>query len=94
MADADARERALTRLRAAAARVKQHEAEREELADAIVEALTAGGLRPSEVDREVPYDRNHVRRIAKAAGVPPLRESTVTPRAKAEPKPKRMPKMK
>lgn len=94
MADADARERALTRLRAAAARVRQHESEREELAAAIVEALTTGGLRPNEVDKEVPYDRNHVRRIAKAAGVPPLKEPTVAAKPKTAPHPKRMPKAK
>lgn len=82
MADADPKTRALTRLRAAAARVRQHEDEREELAAAIVEALTTGGMRPNEVDKEVPYDRNHIRRIAKAAGVPPLRESTVAPKPK------------
>lgn len=75
---------AMTRLRAAASRVRQHEPERQELAEAIVAALRAG-WRPSEVDSEVPYDRNHVRRIAKAAGVPPLRESTVLPRGHREP---------
>lgn len=77
----DPRAKSLARLRKAAAAVRKHEAEREELAAAIVEALTAGGFRPSEVDAEVPYDRNHVRRIAKAAGVPARRESTVLPRA-------------
>lgn len=75
----DAKADTMTRLRAAAARVREHEAERTTLADAIVAALRAG-WRPSEVDAEVPYDRNHVRRIAKAAGVPPLREPTVQPR--------------
>jgi hypothetical protein len=86
MAEPDARERALKRLRAAAVAVRAHEAQVEELAEAIVEALTVGGLRPSEVDAEVPYDRNHVRRIAKARGVPPLRESTVAPKPKPPPK--------
>jgi hypothetical protein len=72
------KDEAMTRLRAAAARVSQHEAERLELAAAIVEALNAGA-RPSEVDAEVPYDRNHIRRIAKAAGVPARRDTTVMP---------------
>lgn len=69
----------MTRLRAAAAAVRNHEDEKKALAEAIVEALRAG-WRPSEVDAEVPYDRNHIRRIAKAAGVPALREPTVRPR--------------
>lgn len=79
----DRKAKAMSRLEAAAARVANHEAEREELAKAIVEALLAGA-RPSEVDAKVPYDRNHIRRIAKAAGVPPLRESTVLPRGHRE----------
>ena len=80
----DQKAASMTRLRAAAARVRQHEAERQGLAEAIVAALRAG-WRPSEVDAEVPYDRNHIRRIAKAAGVPPLREPTVAPRDHREP---------
>lgn len=71
----------MTRLRAAAARVNQHEDERTELAAAIVEALKAN-IRPRDIHKEVPYDRNHVRRIAKAAGLPPLREPTVQPKEK------------
>lgn len=59
----------MARLRRAAARVRKHEAERLELAEAIVEARKRG-WRPVEVEREVPYDRNHVARIAKAGGVP------------------------
>jgi hypothetical protein len=73
----DHRTEALDRLRKAAARVRKHEQERAELVGAIVFALTDGGLRPSEVDAEVPYDRNHVRRIAKAAGVEARRKTTV-----------------
>jgi hypothetical protein len=80
MADANARERALTRLRAASARVKQHDQERDDLAAAIVDALKAG-VRPRDIAEIAPYDRNHIRRIAKAAGVPPLREPTVQPRS-------------
>lgn len=51
--------------------------------DAIVNVLMARTLGPSEVARRVQYDRQHVARIAKKAGVPPLREATVVSRAKA-----------
>lgn len=70
----------MTRLKRADARVRKHKEEVDELAAAIVEALQSG-WRPSEVDAVVHYDRNHVRRIAKKAGVPPLRE----PRPAGEP---------
>lgn len=43
----------------------------------IVDVLNARALGPSEVTRIVPYERQHVGRIAKAGGVPPLRERTV-----------------
>ncbi|MEU6340274.1 hypothetical protein ABZ883_04895 [Streptomyces sp. NPDC046977] len=43
----------------------------------IVDVLTERTLGPSEVTRLVPYERQHVGRIAKAAGVPPLRDRTV-----------------
>jgi hypothetical protein len=43
----------------------------------IVSILMARTLGPSEVTRYVPYERQHVGRIAKAAGIPPLREATV-----------------
>jgi len=55
--------------------------------DAIVDILMARTLGPSEVARRVQYDRQHVARIAKKAGVPPLREATVVSRAKAAPPP-------
>ena len=51
--------------------------------DAIVDILMSRTLGPSEVARRVQYDRQHVARIAKKAGVPPLREATVVSRAKA-----------
>ena len=51
--------------------------------DAIVNVLMSRTLGPSEVARRVQYDRQHVARIAKKAGVPPLREATVVSRAKA-----------
>jgi hypothetical protein len=69
------RDEALARLRAAAARVREYESARDELADAIVFALTHN-VRPVEVDEIVPWDRNYVRRIAKKAGVPALRNPT------------------
>lgn len=50
---------------------------RDALNAGIVAVLKARTLGPSEVTRLVPYERQHVGRIAKAAGVPPLRERTV-----------------
>ncbi|WP_328344909.1 hypothetical protein [Micromonospora sp. NBC_00421] len=64
----DAKEAARARLRRAAARVKKHEDERKELAAAIIAARQAD-LKPSEIQEDVPYDRNHVGRILKAAGL-------------------------
>lgn len=56
---------------------KEFEAAREALSAGIVTVLKARTLGPSEVTRLVPFERQHVGRIAKAGGVPPLRESTV-----------------
>lgn len=53
------------------------EAARTALNEGIVDILRARTLGPSEVTRRVPYERQHVGRIAKAAGIPPLRERTV-----------------
>jgi hypothetical protein len=50
---------------------------REALSAEIVSVLKARILGPSEVTRLVPFERQHVGRIAKAGGVPPLREPTV-----------------
>jgi hypothetical protein len=50
---------------------------REALNTGIIDVLMAKTLGPSEVTRIVPYERQHVGRIAKAGGVPPLRERTV-----------------
>lgn len=50
---------------------------RTELNAAIADVLMAKTLGPSEVTRLVPYERQHVGRISKAAGVPPLRPRTV-----------------
>lgn len=53
------------------------EAARKHLNEGIVDVLKAKTLGPSEVTRLVPYERQHVGRISKAAGIPPLRERTV-----------------
>lgn len=53
------------------------EAARTALNEGIVDVLKARTLGPSEVTRLVPYERQHVGRISKAAGIPPLREPTV-----------------
>lgn len=45
---------------------------REHVHGAIVRALQAG-IGTSEVGRHSPYDRNHVNRIRKDAGIPPKR---------------------
>lgn len=50
---------------------------RDTLHSAIVKHLRERNARPGEVAEHTPYDRNHIRRIAQAAGVPPLRERTV-----------------
>ncbi|WBB94256.1 hypothetical protein [Verrucosispora sp. WMMC514] len=68
MTDDAAKDAAMARLRRAAARVRKHEEERNELAAAIIEARRTGN-RPTEIQDEVPYDRNHVGRILKNAGL-------------------------
>lgn len=55
----------------------EFDAAREALSAGIVSILKARTLGPSEVTRLVPFERQHVGRIAKAGGVPPLRERTV-----------------
>lgn len=50
---------------------------REALHSAIVKHLKERNASPGKVSAHSPYDRNHIRRIATAAGVPPLRERTV-----------------
>lgn len=68
----------LTKLATAFTKAEQHlEAVRQDLNQGIVDVLMARTIGPSEVTRLVPYERQHVGRIAKAAGVPPLREATV-----------------
>lgn len=84
---ANAKDVARVRLRRAAAAftegAERHETDRQELAEAIAEAFRAGA-RPSEVDEIAPYDRNHIGRIRKAAGLPPARPATVVSKRKAE----------
>jgi hypothetical protein len=63
---------------------EQKEAIRTRLSEAIVEVLMTKALGPSEVTRLVPFERQHVGRIAKAAGVPPLRERTVVSAKKGQ----------
>ncbi|MFI1166547.1 hypothetical protein ACH4UM_23825 [Streptomyces sp. NPDC020801] len=62
---------------------EEFEAARTALNEGIVEVLRARTLGPSEVTRHVPYERQHVGRISKAAGIPPLREPTVVSAKKA-----------
>ncbi|MDX3585994.1 hypothetical protein [Streptomyces europaeiscabiei] len=50
---------------------------RDTLHSAIIKHLMERNARPGQVAEHTPYDRNHIRRIANAAGVPPLRERTV-----------------
>ncbi len=69
----DARDAAMKRLKRADARVRRHEDERRELAEAIVEARLAG-WRPADVEKVVHYDRNHIGRIVKADGRVPIRD--------------------
>ncbi len=74
----------LTRLASAFTDAEERlEAARRALNEGIVEVLMARTLGPSDVTRLVPYERQHVGRIAKAAGVPPLREATVVSKKQA-----------
>lgn len=68
MTDDAAKQAAMARLRRAAARVRKHDEERKELAAAIIEARRLD-WRPTDIQDEVPYDRNHVGRILKDAGL-------------------------
>jgi hypothetical protein len=62
---------------------RQYEAAEEALSNAreavtaeIVTVLRARTLGPSDVARHSPFERQHVGRIAKEAGIPPLRQPT------------------
>ncbi|MEU0275520.1 hypothetical protein [Streptomyces sp. NPDC006307] len=73
-ATVDAALRELDRLTATfkKAEAKVEEA-RKPLQEAIVRHYSARTLGPGEIAEHSPYDRNHVGRIVKAAGAPPLR---------------------
>lgn len=81
MTDAeDPKVEALAELRAATAEFTggrdEQERRRERLAAAIVNALKVG-IGPSAIEREAPYDRQHIDRIRRAAGLPATRAATV-----------------
>jgi CO/xanthine dehydrogenase FAD-binding subunit len=63
--------RAVARLKAAE---EELEAARADLAREIGDALK-DGVRPVDVEDEVPYKREHIRRIAREQGVPPSRRT-------------------
>lgn len=71
---------ALTQLREAAADFSagedEQESRRQRLHTAIVAALKLD-IGPSAIEREVPYDRQHIDRIRRGAGIPPKRKPTV-----------------
>jgi hypothetical protein len=77
---------ALDEVAALAAELEAAEAVAEEkrkaLHDAIVRHLSERNAPPGKIATSAKYDRNHVGRIARAAGVEPLRESTVRPAAR------------
>ncbi|MER7953871.1 hypothetical protein [Streptomyces sp. NPDC096030] len=50
-----------------------YEQSRQALRAAIIDNLMTRTLRPSQVEAHTPYDRVHIGRIAREAGVPPLR---------------------
>ncbi|MGW6913732.1 hypothetical protein ACWGB8_07920 [Kitasatospora sp. NPDC054939] len=89
MTSTDDQQAARTRLAELSAAYAAAEAALDTARDAlnagIVDVLKARALGPSEVTRIVPYERQHVGRIAKAGGVPPLRERTVVSAKKATP---------
>jgi hypothetical protein len=64
------------------------DSKRDALHEAIVRHLKQRNAPPGRLAKSADYDRNHIGRLAKAAGVPPLREPTVrstrrAPRKKA-----------
>jgi hypothetical protein len=77
---------ALAELDAVTARYRAAEAELEEarkaVQEVIVRHLRERSAPPGQIATHSPYDRNHVGRLRDAAGIPPLRESTVKPAAR------------
>jgi hypothetical protein len=65
---------AVVRLEAAEVEI---EAARTALAKEIGDALK-NNVRPVDIEDEVPYKREHIRRIGRAQGAPPLRPPTAT----------------
>lgn len=55
------------------------EAARERVQEAIVRHLRDRNAAPGKIAAHSPYDRNYVRRLGDAAGIPPLRTPTVRP---------------
>lgn len=53
---------------------------REAVQEGIVRHLTERNAPPGRLAEHTPYDRNHVGRIARAAGVPTVREPKPKPR--------------
>jgi hypothetical protein len=78
--ETDPKVEALAELRSAAGKFTANrdalDQSREELAAAIVKAIKAG-IGPSAIEREAPYDRQHIDRIRRAAGIPAKRSATV-----------------
>ena len=58
---------------------------REAVREGIVRNLMERNAPPGQLAEHTPYDRNHVGRIAKAGGVPLLREPTTKPNRRKKP---------
>lgn len=80
----DAYREHLAALDRATAKYRRFEKARDELHEAIVAAFKAG-VRPADVERHTPYDRNHNARIREAAGIPPSRPGTVVSKRAGKP---------
>lgn len=78
--ETDPKVEALAKVRAESAEhektINAEEAQREVLHAAIVKALRAGAG-PTAIEGVSHYDRQHIDRIRKAAGIPPKRAATV-----------------
>lgn len=81
MAHADPDDPRLQPVMAAVASVKRAEralqAKRDQLADAVAEAIRAGA-RPSAIVRKTGYSAESIRQMARAKGIDPLKPPTVT----------------
>lgn len=72
---------ALAELDRATAKYRRLERARDELHAAIAKAFKAG-VRPADIEKHTPYDRNHNARIRDAAGIPTTRPATVVSKKK------------